>query len=95
MTLSTTTQNIATVPGMEFLAGKGEMVLNASDYDSGELTVTTGMVEIYGAVATFRESQVLDLPPIWCDYTTTAGAAVFKCANIDQIEICYLIWGRY
>jgi len=80
---------------MQFIAGKGEMVINTSDYDSGELTVVTGMVEIYGVCATFCESQVLDLPPIWCDYTTTAGTAVFKCSNVDALEICYLIWGRY
>ena len=92
MTLATTDQNFGTIPGMEFYAGKGEMITNTSDLDSGELTVVTPFVEIYGYSAGFRENPG-EVPQIWCDYTTTAGTAVFKCANVDSIEMCFLIWG--
>ncbi len=93
MTQATVTQ-MSQLPGMMLITGYGEMVVNTSDYDSGELTIKTGFSKIWAAIGSFRESTVLDTPPIWCDFTTTAGVAVFKCANVDQVEISFIILGH-
>lgn len=92
MTLATS-YIMSQLPNQMFAAGSGELVINTSDYDSGELTIVTGWSKITSATANFREDPGVDLPPIWCDFTSTAGTIVFSCANVDGLEISFQFTG--
>lgn len=89
MTLPTT-YTMSQLIGQMFAAGSGELVLNGS---SGELTIVTGWSKITSATANFRESPGGDVPPIWCDFTSTPGTLVYACSNVDQVEISFMFTG--
>jgi len=92
MSVTTEIYQRSAVPGQQIWTGVGELVVSTTDYDSGQLTIATGLNTIFYAHASFVENQGLDLPPIWADLST-AGTVVFKCANADQLTIRFIIIG--